>query len=411
MNAAGYAVIDLETTGIHPGTSHRIVEIAVVHVDGTGAITGSWETLLNPGRDLGQQSIHGIRAADVLAAPTFEQIAGQLIELLRGRVLTAHNAGFDCRFLQAEFSRLGVDLPPLVDGALCTMRLASEFLPGSSRALANCCAAYDIELDDAHRAAADAVATARLLGAYLREEPDAPGWTEYANHALDLPWPKVRTESVAFVPRRREGHAEPHFLERIADGMPPFAGPAKQTEYLALLDRCLLDRKLSEHEKNELVALANELNIERSACERLHHLYFEAMVRVAWEDQHLTLAEKRELKSVAALLAIGDEVLANALEGPPKAASTSETVAPAPGSFRLAPGERVVLTGETKRDRASWHAELEQIGLVPWNSVSKKVKLLVAADVDTLSGKARKAREYGIPIVDEDGLIALLRSM
>lgn len=39
------------------------------------------------------------------------------------------------------------------------------------------------------------------------------------------------------------------------------------------------------------------------------------------------------------------------------------------------------------------------MGYVPHPNVTKKVRLLVAADPDTLSGKARKARAYGVPIV------------
>jgi len=36
------------------------------------------------------------------------------------------------------------------------------------------------------------------------------------------------------------------------------------------------------------------------------------------------------------------------------------------------------------------------------------VKLVAAADPDSLSGKARKARDYGITIVSEEGLARLL---
>ena len=62
--AEGFAVVDTETTGIHTGYRHRIAEIAIVHVDRDGQITDSWDTLVNPERDLGPQAIHGIRAAD-----------------------------------------------------------------------------------------------------------------------------------------------------------------------------------------------------------------------------------------------------------------------------------------------------------------------------------------------------------
>ncbi|WP_255348844.1 hypothetical protein [Nesterenkonia sp. F] len=36
--------------------------------------------------------------------------------------------------------------------------------------------------------------------------------------------------------------------------------------------------------------------------------------------------------------------------------------------------------------------------------MTKQVQLLGAADPDTVSGKARKARDYGIPVVGEDHL-------
>jgi len=40
--------------------------------------------------------------------------------------------------------------------------------------------------------------------------------------------------------------------------------------------------------------------------------------------------------------------------------------------------------------------------------VTKKVKLVVTADPDSLSGKARKAADYGIPIVTEEAFAAML---
>src|SRR5690554_1237660 len=93
-----YAVVDVETTGLGPRTN-RIAEIAVVLVDERGEIERTWCTLINPERDLGPQHIHGISASDVLFAPTFGQVAGQLSEMLSARILVAHNVTFDLRFL------------------------------------------------------------------------------------------------------------------------------------------------------------------------------------------------------------------------------------------------------------------------------------------------------------------------
>lgn len=126
---SGYAVVDVETTGLHP-RGQRIVEIAVVHVSPDGDITGTWETLLNAQRDLGPQHIHGITAAEILRAPTFDQMAGELAERLRGRVLVAHDLRFDTGFLAAEYLRSGYEIPCAVEHGLCTMGLIRRYLSG-----------------------------------------------------------------------------------------------------------------------------------------------------------------------------------------------------------------------------------------------------------------------------------------
>ncbi|GAA4590349.1 hypothetical protein GCM10023194_46890 [Planotetraspora phitsanulokensis] len=116
-DALGYAVIDVETTGLRPSW-HRMVEVGIVHLDPAGEITGEWTTLVNPERDLGPRHIHGITAADIRHAPTFGEIAGAVATLLRGRIVNAHNAqdvhvgvGYhvdECHGVVAEFKPLGV---------------------------------------------------------------------------------------------------------------------------------------------------------------------------------------------------------------------------------------------------------------------------------------------------------------
>ncbi len=64
-----------------------------------------------------------------------------------------------------------------------------------------------------------------------------------------------------------------------------------------------------------------------------------------------------------------------------------------------------MLTGEMTRARADWYRELGFHGFTTWEAVTKKVKLVAAADPDSLSGKARKARDYGIPVVGESWLL------
>lgn len=74
----------------------------------------------------------------------------------------------------------------------------------------------------------------------------------------------------------------------------------------------------------------------------------------------------------------------------------------------LVPGDMVVFTGTMPESRDEWEQRVVEHGFVPWSAVTKRVKLVVAADPDSLSNKAKKARQYGIPIVDVDRFRAAL---
>lgn len=403
MSGPGFAIIDFETTGFNAHGHDRVVEVAVVHADSNGRVTGVWDTLVNPGRDVGATRIHGITAGEVMRAPTFAQIAPRLVELLAGRVLVAHNASFDTRFLIAELTRAGYEVDPS-GHTMCTMRLAKEFLPGAGRSLRDCCDAFDIVLDDAHRASADALATAELLAAYIESYPEAGYWRDTVARAGRFVWPPLAVLDVDWVTREVANAPSPAFLQRIANRMPDHSGPHEHSEYLALLDRCLLDRAISRHESDQLVQLAQDLGIGRSQAEELNRRYFDALVQVAWSDGVLTAPERKDLVAVAALLLVEPAAVEAAMTAPP---ATATPVA-VDVHRALEPGSLVVLTGEMRRPREEWEQELRARGFQPWSAVTKRVRLVVAADPDSISGKARKARDYGIAIVDEITLERLI---
>lgn len=408
----GFAVIDIETTGLSP-QNDRVIELAIVHVDPMGAETGRFETLVNPGHDLGPQRLHGIRAADVLGAPSFADVAAELIGLLDGRVAVAHHAAFESRFLFAEFERSGIGVwnrPAF----LCTMQLARHFLPGSGRALRDCCAAYDIGRDGTHRAMFDAIAIAHLLAAYLGDARRDPRlavpftglvggrWPAAAAPARPIPW-KARPAVSA--------HVVAMYLGSLADRLPPITvSDDDSIEYLALLDRALIDRVLTAPTAAELASVAEQRGIGRPVAERLHREYFAALTRVAWQDGILTEAEIDELLAVSEVLALPTAVIEEALD-PQRAArimfEPRYPDAPA-GGFALDPGDVVVLTGELTRPRADWQSELAAAGLELGSAVTKRTRLLVAADPDAAGGKVGKARDYRIPIVAEAALPRLL---
>jgi DNA polymerase-3 subunit epsilon len=162
----GYAVVDVETSGFHPPKA-EVVEIAIVHIDAAGQITGSWDTLIRPLGPVGATHVHGVSQAMVRDAPSFAGIAPALHSLLAGRVVAAHNLPFDSKFLIAEFARAGISAPEIRDG-VCTLSTAKRHIPTTRHQLADCCRHAGIALTHAHMAIGDATATAELVGYFLR---------------------------------------------------------------------------------------------------------------------------------------------------------------------------------------------------------------------------------------------------
>jgi DNA polymerase III epsilon subunit family exonuclease len=171
---AVFAVVDLETTGLR-ARGDRIVEIAVSRMTARGEVLSEYTTLVNPGRDTGPSYIHGVTDRMVADAPTFADVASDVLDSFSGAIVVAHNASFENGFLTSEFQRVGHRLPRMP--ALCTLRLARRAQLGvHNHRLGTCCQHFRIDLRDAHTALGDVRAT-RLLMAKLAERAvdDDPG--------------------------------------------------------------------------------------------------------------------------------------------------------------------------------------------------------------------------------------------
>jgi len=169
-NVPEYACLDVETTGLD-AKNCRILEIAVVIVD-DGCVAEEWTTLVNPAVDeIGPTHIHGITQRDLIGAPAFAEVAGDLVKLLEGRIPVAHNASFDVGFLSSEWDNC-LNLGPLGLTALDTLRLARALgLPGKLSALAE---SIGVDLTHAHQALDDTRALAEVL-VILLARADAAG--------------------------------------------------------------------------------------------------------------------------------------------------------------------------------------------------------------------------------------------
>lgn len=191
----GYAVVDIETTGLSP-TTDAILEIGLVLTDMQGHIEREWSTLIHPGVgadgqiDVGPTFIHGLRAADLRDAPSLGDVADLLVRDLAGRVVVAHNARFDIGFLSHALTAQGYLAHSARVPRLCTMEWARHFLTTPSRRLTTCCEVAGVEIGRHHSALDDARAAAGLLRHYLL--------TSHERGEESVAWAGTLNDAVAF---------------------------------------------------------------------------------------------------------------------------------------------------------------------------------------------------------------------
>jgi DNA polymerase-3 subunit epsilon len=168
------AFFDLETTGTDIGKD-RIVEIAIVKMMPDGQVSmlpaqrgKEHRLLINPTIPIPIESslVHGVYDADVKDAPTFKELAPKLFKFLFDCDLGGFNSNrFDIPMLAEEFLRAEIDFN--VEGRnLVDVQVIYHLMEQR-----NLKAAYkfycDKQLDDAHEALPDTLATLEIFEAML----------------------------------------------------------------------------------------------------------------------------------------------------------------------------------------------------------------------------------------------------
>lgn len=184
------AALDLEATGTDPHTA-RILEVGLVIDDPSSGYEVVVDTLVDPGPEVeippGASAVNGITRARLEAesAPPASEVLAEVHGALaafaeQDRCVVIYNATYDWPLLGAELARLDppLELPDcLLIDPLVLDRHVDRYRKGK-RTLERACEVYEVTLDDAHRAGADAIASsgvARALAARYRDElPDCP---------------------------------------------------------------------------------------------------------------------------------------------------------------------------------------------------------------------------------------------
>ena len=155
-----YVVVDVETTGLNPHRD-KIIELGAVLVR-DGEVVRTFSSLINPGRNLPRKitDLTGITNEDLRYAPAASDYVPRFAEFIKGETLLAYNANFDVGFITAAFEAEGLSAKNKV---LDVLELARDYIPDMPNyKLATMIEVFDLADVQTHRAADDALATAKL---------------------------------------------------------------------------------------------------------------------------------------------------------------------------------------------------------------------------------------------------------
>ena len=199
-------VFDLETTGT--SLNDRIVEISLAKLLPGGEVEITTRRI-NPERHIPEEAtaVHGISDEDVANEPTFAAKASALLLYLEGCDLSGFNVKrFDIPLLEEEFKRVGLKFD--LTGRLI-VDMQTIFHKKEPRTLS---AAYKFycgkDLENAHSAEADVVASIEVLQGQLDKYPDLPRSME---------------ELHAFCDRKEENWIDSSGKFRWMEGVPSLA--------------------------------------------------------------------------------------------------------------------------------------------------------------------------------------------
>ena len=139
--------LDTETTGLSFKDGHKVVEIACVETKDLIPTKNIFHKLINPKRNMPEEAfkIHGFSEKFLSNKETFDQVADELLNFIRGKKLIIHNASFDLGFLNGELQGIKknpIDKMMVID----SLEIARNKFPGASNSLDALCKRFNIDI-------------------------------------------------------------------------------------------------------------------------------------------------------------------------------------------------------------------------------------------------------------------------
>jgi DNA polymerase-3 subunit epsilon len=288
-----FAVIDLETSGLEPSNS-RIIEIAILLMNSKGEVQEEYATLVNPGNgQVGPTFIHHITEEAVSTAPTFEEIAGDILSRLENRIVVAHHAAFEDKFLASEFRRAGVKLPalPTID----TLLLVRQIIDLPNYKMDTVLQHFGIDGLDLHTALGDVRALAKILPEMLKQSPPILFAVAHSEFPTIQPSGRQKTR----VTNLKKG--EKGWMSSLLEKLPESGSEASnevESDYLNLLGQVLADGKIIGDEVKALSKLAGEAGLGSKQLKQLHESFLNQIKAQAASDGNVDAEELKKIEQI-----------------------------------------------------------------------------------------------------------------
>ena len=139
--------LDTETTGLSFKDGHKIVEIACVETRDLIPTGNIFHRLINPKRSVPDEAfnVHGFSEKFLSDKDSFDQVADEFLNFIKGKNIIIHNAPFDLSFLNGELKLIKKDQ---IDKTLVidSLEIARNKFPGTSNSLDSLCKKFNIDL-------------------------------------------------------------------------------------------------------------------------------------------------------------------------------------------------------------------------------------------------------------------------
>ena len=139
--------LDTETTGLSPHDKHRIVEVACIETVDLTLTNKVFHKIINPQRDVpyGAYKVHGFSTEFLKDKETFDKVADEFLNFIRGKKIIIHNASFDLGFLNHELKLIRKN-EIIKDNVVDSLEVARGKFPGTSNSLDALCRRFGIDL-------------------------------------------------------------------------------------------------------------------------------------------------------------------------------------------------------------------------------------------------------------------------